>query len=101
MTPETPLPEVAALLPRTAAALLSGSSSDVQVRVLGCVRTCFVYWEEQGYDIDPITLEGVLNGLVAMAAGMGDLIERLCVEILDLKRALAMVELRGAGGQDD
>ena len=65
MNNETPLAEIAASLPHAAATALSECENFGAVEsVLAMVRACYVYWEEDGYQFDPIQMEGILNALV-------------------------------------
>lgn len=61
MKPDTPLPEVALLLPRSAAQVLLLAPLPVQESVLGMMRSMILSLERRGHTLDPIELEAVLN----------------------------------------
>lgn len=77
MTPDTPLPEVAHLLPQEAASWLSERDSFIQTSVLTQLRILVVFWESHGHVFDPIVYEGIINALVPSLAAMNDEILRL------------------------
>lgn len=63
MKADTPLPEVALILPTDAAADLLKASSAVQESVLSAVRSFMCELEESDVHLDPITLSVVLHAL--------------------------------------
>lgn len=69
MTPETPLPEVAQMLPPETAALLMNLHTEQQILILTLIRNVIVGWEQSGVDLDPITFSMVLTPVVATIAG--------------------------------
>lgn len=91
MTPDTPLTEVAQLLPSAAAALLLEASSDVQIKTLETVRSCFLYWESRGITLDPVQLEGFMGALVAAVAAMAVRLEEQAALIAFQDSALRLV----------
>ena len=78
MTPETPLAEVAHHLPMEAAGHLLNYPSDVQQIVLHQIRITLVFWEERGYNLDPIAMEAALIALVSPLASLTqDILEKI------------------------
>lgn len=64
VTPDTPLPEVAAHLPRESARSLMELPNHVQVAVLHSLRGMIAGWESTGVTLDPIQFEGVTAAVV-------------------------------------
>ena len=92
MNAETPLAEVAAMLPSSAATLLLASPSAVQEWALTNIRSCMTYWESDGYQLDPITMEGVLNAFVISLVGTLGALHDARLEIMALKSILRMFD---------
>jgi hypothetical protein len=68
VNPETPLPEVAHLLPAQQAATLGNLEPFIQEATLKDVRHLVVQWEQSGLDFDPITFEKALGPVVDVLA---------------------------------
>ena len=64
MTPETPLAEVARLLPTEAATLLMDQSPPVQKLAVELLKGQILYWESRGVLLDPLQFDVVVTGLV-------------------------------------
>lgn len=65
VTHETPLPDIARMLPTMAADALGKTSPGTQATVLELLRNTFVYWQSNGYTLDPVQFEGVVNSFIA------------------------------------
>lgn len=92
MRPDTPLTEVATHLPLPAAQILDEMAEDVQEYVLSQMRRVIVWWEEQGYVLDPVSYEAVLTALVACLTPQAEEIRRAARTIATL--AIENDELR-------
>lgn len=69
MNIETPLTEVAHMLPKEAAVVLMNLDVATQQLVLTLTRNVIVAWEQSGVDLDPITFSMVITPVVATLAG--------------------------------
>lgn len=69
MNEDTPLTEVAHLLPTEVASFLSGLNEDLQAPTLEAVRSLVTTIEEEGVTLDVFQLEAVLTGFVPIMVG--------------------------------
>ena len=69
MNRETPLPEVIKFIPPAVAEVLMYQNFELQMWVATMVREIMVQWEENGVQLDPITLEGVLQPVMTTLMG--------------------------------
>lgn len=93
MNPDTPLEEVATLLPTSAAQILTEQHVDVQLATLRQVRAAMVFWESNGYAFDPIELEGILVALVSSLAPLHDGLRQNSIDISLLKGQVMAAEI--------
>lgn len=70
MNHDTPLAQVAHMLPPESAALLVNLDVRTQQLVLELSRNIIVAWEQSGVDLDPITFSMVITPVVATMGGM-------------------------------
>lgn len=93
MNYDTPLTEVARFLPTSAAEILTRYPIPIQSAVLENVRNVLVMWEANSVHLDPVQLEGVLNGLVLTLAGtLGPVTAAIAQLSQDLREAVALNE---------
>lgn len=64
MRTDTPLSEVALLLPVEGARILTERPVQVQILVLELLRDQIIYWESQHVVLDPVQFNAVVNGFV-------------------------------------
>lgn len=69
MNEDTPLTEVAKLLPTDVASFLSGLDEDMHAPVLESVRSIVTTIEEEGIALDVFQLQAVLTGVVPVLVG--------------------------------
>lgn len=93
MNPDTPLPEVAQMLPKEAAQMLLPASQNVQGAVLRQLRALLVYWEQHHYVLDPVALEGIVTAFVASLTPLHMALEKDAIEIAQLKGRLLAAEI--------
>lgn len=83
MNNDTPLAQVALMLPTEAAGMLTWETVNRQMAVLHVVRRCVSEWEALGTTLDPITLAVILNSLVREVLGVVTAVEQMLTEDFD------------------
>ena len=92
MNHETPLHEVAQILPQTAAAILDGRDPLLQEAVLTNLRAILAFWEENGYHLDPVTFEGVMVSFVVTLIPMHEQMWELVQSNARLRQAISVLK---------
>lgn len=92
MNHETPLHEVAQILPHAAAAILDGQDPILQEAVLTNLRTTLTFWEKNGYHLDPVTFEGVMVSFVVTLVPMHDQMWELAQSNARLRQAISVLK---------
>lgn len=97
ITPDTPLAEVAKIIPPDAASILLALPAPIIEQVLTLTRDCLFYWDKHDYAFDPIQFEGVVGALVATLAAVVTRIKNLEFENVVLQSRLLAAEAMNGG----
>jgi hypothetical protein len=80
VTPETPLKEVAHMLPPESAEALLFLNATLQGAILHDIREVIVSWEQSGVDLDPITFSKIIVPVVAKITGINMMAYKLMMK---------------------